>query len=222
MHLTPASFHPIVWVGASAEAWGGKDSVCAEGCAWFVRIRLINKPALWYFHLSGSLDLPAVVKWCQMSLYVGWMLMAKSAGRGRYFKDIWNWLKNPIWFWIYIRDFSSPELSTLRASIASATSNSLSVSWLLLPYGGLPARASLYLNERASVSSTLIEEAVVARCLEKFCSFGSFGVQFSAALHEGILFAASTDGCLASSLPTSGQEDSQMISFNSTYLKFKL
>lgn len=34
------------------------------------------------------------------------------------------------------------------ASIASATSNSLSVSWLLLPYGGLPARASLYLNER--------------------------------------------------------------------------
>ncbi|CAK9058249.1 unnamed protein product [Durusdinium trenchii] len=32
-------------------------------------------------------------------------------------------------------------------SVASATVNSLSISWLLLPYGALPARASLYLNE---------------------------------------------------------------------------
>ena len=34
-----------------------------------------------------------------------------------------------------------------RMSVASATVNSLSISWLLLPYGALPARASLYLNE---------------------------------------------------------------------------
>lgn len=39
------------------------------------------------------------------------------------------------------------------ASVATATANSLSVSWLLLPYGGLPARACLYLNERILFAS---------------------------------------------------------------------
>lgn len=35
--------------------------------------------------------------------------------------------------------------------MASATVQSLSVAWLLLPYGALIARACLYLNERAQV-----------------------------------------------------------------------
>lgn len=95
-----------------------------------------------------------------MSLHVGLMQIAKYAARGRYFTDSWSWLFGPYGFELTYGTSLHQTCSTLRASIASATSNSLSVSWLLLPYGGLPARASLYLNERTSVSSTLIETLI--------------------------------------------------------------
>ena len=36
-----------------------------------------------------------------------------------------------------------------RMALVRATVQSLSVAWLLLPFGALPARACLYLNERS-------------------------------------------------------------------------